>query len=98
MDNRKVKGGRMSKDYTQPFYVGRNNQNFRGVSADGYLPALELPETEPIIEHHIVYHHIHSNLSGKQAHSIENNTNQILALKKTLNTPIGKKKRGRYLD
>ena len=57
-------------------------------------PPLSSPskgEVEPV-EHHIVYHHIHSNLSGKQAHSIENNTNQILALKKILNTLLGKRR------
>lgn len=30
-------------DYSQPFYVGRNPR-FRGVSSDGYLPALEPPQ------------------------------------------------------
>jgi len=34
---------------TEPFYVGRDNKKFRGVSVDGYLPALELPEEEPAI-------------------------------------------------
>jgi len=84
----------MSEDYTQPFYVGRNNQKFRGVSPDGYLPPLE-PKEEPAepVEQHIIYHHIHSNLSGKQAHSIENNTNQILSLKKIFNDHLGRYKR-----
>jgi len=83
----------MSEDYTQLFYVGRNNPKFRGVSSDGYLPALE-PKEEPAepMEHHIIYNHIHSNLSGKQAHSIENNTNQILALKKIINMLIGSRR------
>lgn len=30
-------------DYTQPFWVGRNNPRFRGISSDGYLPAIEPP-------------------------------------------------------
>ncbi len=51
-----------------------------------------LPETTEPAEHHIVYHHIHSNLSGKQAHSIENNTNQILAVKRILNTLIERRR------
>jgi len=58
-------------------------------------PPLSLPlsrEDEPI-EQHIIYHHIHSNLSDKQAHSIENNTNQILALKKIFNDHLEKYKR-----
>lgn len=36
--------------YCQPFYVGRNNPHFKGISADGYLPALEdysQPEEPP---------------------------------------------------
>lgn len=81
----------MSEDYTQPFWVGFNNPKFP-YARYGYLPALEPKEEVEPVEHHIVYHHIHSNLSGKQAHSIENNTNQILALKKTLNTLIGKRR------
>ena len=44
-------------------------------------------EVEPV-EHQVVYHHIHSNLSEKQAHLIVNNTNQILAIKKILNSLI----------
>jgi len=33
----------MEKDYSQIFWVGRNNTRFRGVSIAGYLPALEAP-------------------------------------------------------
>jgi len=35
--------------YSEPFFVGRGNPRFRGVSASGYLPALEEPE-EPTPE------------------------------------------------
>ncbi len=47
-------------DYTQPFWVGFNNPNFRGVRDDGTLPPLELPEkedTRPII-YEVVHEHI----------------------------------------
>lgn len=33
--------------YDQPFYVGINNPRFKGVSSDGYLPALEPPVEQP---------------------------------------------------
>lgn len=57
---------------------------------EGVAPA---EEGEPIeIEHRYLYHHFHSDLSKKQAHSIENNTNQILSLKKIINTLIGKRR------
>ena len=36
--------------YDQPFWVGVNNKRFKGVSIDGYLPALEQPEEITIIE------------------------------------------------
>jgi len=56
-------------------------------------PPLSQPEKEEPVEHHIIYHHIHSNLSGKQAHQIINNTNQIQALKKIFNDHLGRYKR-----
>jgi len=45
--------------YDQPFFVGVNNKRFRGVSKDGYLPALGLSDTkdvqpEPIIKPRII--------------------------------------------
>lgn len=39
----------IDKRYDQPFYVGISNTRFKGVSIDGYLPALEEPETSEII-------------------------------------------------
>ena len=33
--------------YDQPFFVGVSNKRFRGVSMDGYLPALEQKPEEP---------------------------------------------------
>ncbi len=48
----------------QPFYVGINNPRFKGVSLDGYLPALEPHVKEPIeiIEPPII---IDDQLAGK---------------------------------
>ena len=33
--------------YDQPFFVGLNDKRFRGVSADGYLPALDTKDVQP---------------------------------------------------
>ena len=37
----------MNEDYSQPFWVGFNNQEKFPYARYGYLPALELPEIEP---------------------------------------------------
>ena len=44
-------------DNNQPFFVGINNKKFRGVSMDGYLPALEQKpgELEPTVKSKFVY-------------------------------------------
>lgn len=40
----------MTEDYTKPFYVPFKMRHMvRGVSRDGYLPALELPDPVPPI-------------------------------------------------
>ena len=46
------------RQYSQPFFVGINNpRGFRGVNADGYLPALEAKpeEPEPIVKSKSIY-------------------------------------------
>ena len=53
---------KVNEDYSKPFYVGINNpRGFKGVSRDGYLPPLELPEertqeeSQQIIVEHVNY-------------------------------------------
>ena len=88
----------MKMSYDQPFYVGINNKRFRGVSIDGYLPALEFPleqeKEEPVI--------ITRALTPKERDELNQLKAAFIYLDKKINELSQKhykrKRRGRYLD
>lgn len=79
----------MKMSYDQPFYVGINNKRFRGVSIDGYLPALEFPleqeKEEPVI--------ITRGLTPKERDELNQLKAHALFLERKLNEHLDKKKR-----
>lgn len=88
-------------DYTQPFHVPLNKRHlFRGLSINGYLPALELPEPQPAVEpetHHIpVEPELTKANTARQMRQLKG---ELAFMRNKFNELSQRKtKRGRYLE
>ena len=86
--------------YDQPFFVGVNNKRFRGVSKDGYLPALGLSDTkdvqpEPVVEPKIIHLRIDRGALdlNRRVTKLENSNRYLLKKIKELTAYASKRKR-----
>ena len=86
--------------YDQPFFVGLNDKRFRGVSADGYLPALDTKDVQPgpIVKPQLIL--LKMNVTtldlNRRVTDLENSNQYLLRKIKELITGASKRKTKRY--